>query len=212
MADADTLGFLGVALIVVITPGPDMALVTAHALGRGRGAATASALGVNMGILVHAAAATLGLSALLVSSSMAFTVVKLAGSAFLLYLGVRTILDARRTRREVLAEADRRLPSMRMSRSPFWQGFWSNVLNPKVALLFMSLLPQFLDRGDPVVATTLFLSGLFLAMGLVWLLAYAAIAARMAGFFRSDRVRRRVELVSGAVLVALGLRIAAQDV
>ena len=152
----------------------------------------ASALGVNAGILVHAAAATLGLSALLVSSSVAFTVVKLVGAAFLLYLGVRTILDARRSRREVLAEAERRLPSMRMSRSPFWQGFWSNVLNPKVALLFMSLLPQFIDRGDPVVARTLFLSGLFLAMGLVWLLAFAAIAAHMAGFFRSDRVRRRV--------------------
>ncbi len=71
----------------------------------------------------------------------------------------------------------------------------------------MSLLPQFLDRGDPVVETTLFLSGLFLAMGLASLLAYSAIASRMAGFLRSDRVRRRVELVSGAVLVTLGLRV-----
>jgi len=210
LTDADTLGFLGVALVVVITPGPDMALVTTHALGRGRGAAMTSAVGVNAGILVHATAAALGLSALLASSSVAFTTVKLVGAAFLLYLGVRTIIDARRLRQDAIIDA-RRLPSMRLSRSPFWQGFWSNVLNPKVALLFMSLLPQFLDRGDPVVAKTLFLSGLFLAMGLIWLIAYAAIAARMAGFFRSERVRRRIELVSGAVLVALGLRIAVQD-
>ena len=117
-----------------------------------------SAVGVNAGILVHATAAALGLSALLVSSSVAFTAVKLVGAAFLLYLGVRTIIDARRPTRDPVTDA-RRLPSMRMSRSPFWQGFWSNVLNPKVALLFMSLLPQFLDRGDPVVAKTLFLSG-----------------------------------------------------
>jgi len=169
LADADTIGFLGVELIVVMTPGPDMALVTAHALGRGRGAAMTSAIGVNAGILVHAAAAALGLSALLVSSSVAFTLVKLVGAGFLLFLGIRTILDARRTHRQATVEiAERRLPSMRMSRSPFWQGFWSNVLNPKVALR------------------------IFLAMGLVWLLAYAAIAARMAGFFRSERVRRRI--------------------
>lgn len=85
------------------------------------------------------------------------------------------------------------------------------MLNPKVALLFLSLLPQFLDRGDPILAKTLFLSSLFLAMGVVWLLAYAAIVSRMAGFFRGDRVRRRLEAISGAVLIALGVRIALQD-
>jgi threonine/homoserine/homoserine lactone efflux protein len=103
------------------------------------------------------------------------------------------------------------MPSMRIAASPFWQGFWSNVLNPKVALLFLSLLPQFVDQGDPVLAKTLLLSGLFLAMGIGWLLAYATLVSRLAGVFRSDRLRRRLEGITGAILVALGLRIAVQD-
>jgi threonine/homoserine/homoserine lactone efflux protein len=206
--DADTLGFVGVAAIVVITPGPDMALVTTHALGRGRDSARRAAIGVNTGILVHAAAAALGLSALLVASSVTFTVVKVVGAAFLIYLGVRTLLDARKHATARMAE---HMPSTRIAASPFWQGFWSNVLNPKVALLFISLLPQFLDAGDPILAKTLVLSALFLAMGIAWLLAYAALVSRAAGFFRSDRVRRRVQALSGAVLVALGVRIAVQD-
>jgi threonine/homoserine/homoserine lactone efflux protein len=209
LIDADTLGFLGVALIVVITPGPDMALVTTHALGHGRESARRAAIGVNAGILVHATAAAIGLSALLVASSVTFTVVKVVGASFLVYLGVRTLIDASRRRSSsTLAE---RLPSTRIASSPFWQGFWSNVLNPKVALLFLSLLPQFLDRGDPIFVKTLFLSSLFLTMGVVWLLAYAALVSRLAGFFRSEHVRRRLEAVSGAVLVALGVRIALQD-
>jgi threonine/homoserine/homoserine lactone efflux protein len=85
------------------------------------------------------------------------------------------------------------------------------VLNPKVALLFLSLLPQFLDPGDPIVTKTLLLSALFLAMGIMWLLGYAALVSRLSGLFRSHRVRRRLEAISGTVLVALGLRIAIQD-
>lgn len=214
LLDADTVAFVGVAFLVVITPGPDMALVTAHALGHGHRAARAAAAGVNAGILVHATAAALGLSALLASSSAAFTAVKAVGAAFLVYLGVRTIWDAWRGSGRADGDAldgVRRLPSMRMARSPFWQGFWSNVLNPKVALLFLSLLPQFLDRGDPIVGKTLFLSALFLGMGVAWLFGYAALASRLAAFFHSERVRRRIEVASGAVLVALGLRIALQE-
>jgi threonine/homoserine/homoserine lactone efflux protein len=127
--DADTLGFVGVAFLVVITPGPDMALVTTHALGRRHGSARRAALGVNAGILVHAAAAAAGLSALLVASSTTFVVVKVVGAVFLVYLGVRALLDSR-SAHPGSALADR-LPSTRIAASPFWQGFWSNVLNPK---------------------------------------------------------------------------------
>jgi threonine/homoserine/homoserine lactone efflux protein len=208
--DPDTLGFVGVAFIVVITPGPDMALVTTHALTHGPRQARSAALGVNAGILVHATAAAVGLSALLVASSVAFATVKLAGAAFLIYLGARMLWDLRRRDDERL-EMSQRLPSTRLASSPFWQGFWSNVLNPKVALLFLSLLPQFIDEGDAVVARTLMYAGLFLAMGVVWLLTYAALVGRLAKTFRSPRVRRRLEAISGAVLIALGVRVAMQD-
>jgi threonine/homoserine/homoserine lactone efflux protein len=200
---------MAVALVVVLVPGPDMALVTSHALTGGRADARWAALGVNAGILVHAAAAALGISALLMASSTAYTVVKVAGAAFLVYLGVRMLLGARkRGTPDITGQA----PSMRIASTPFWQGFWSNVLNPKVAILFLSLLPQFVQRGDPVVAKTLLLSGIFLAMGLAWLVTFAALMSRLAGVMRSERIRKRLEAVTGAVLIALGLRVVTQDV
>lgn len=219
LLDSDTVAFIGVALIVVITPGPDMVLVTTHALATGRTAARIAALGVCAGVLVHATAAVIGLSALLATSSVAFFVVKVTGAAFLIGLGVRTIWSARR--RSDRARIDLRpgsvLPSsigvgwVRFGSSPFWQGFWSNVLNPKVALLFLSLLPQFVEPGEAAFMKTLILSAMFLAMGLAWLLSYVEVVTRVAGFLRHDRMRRRIEVVTGAVLVALGLRIAVQD-
>ena len=101
---------------------------------------------------------------------------------------------------------------MSLGVSPFWQGFWSNVLNPKVAILFLSLLPQFVEPGDPVLAKTLLLSGILLAMRLAWLLTFAAMTSRLAGVMRSDAVRRRLEIITGAVLIVLGIRVVAQDV
>lgn len=217
--DSDLFAFIGVASIIVITPGPDMVLVTTHALATGRSAARTAALGVCAGVLVHATAAVIGLSALLAMSSVAFSAVKIVGAAFLVGLGVRTIWTARRRPAEDPAQPEAgaigRTPTgaswVRFGSSPFWQGFWSNVLNPKVALMFLSLLPQVVDPGEAAFMQTLVLSGTFLAMGLVWLLIYVALVSRMASFLRHDRVRRRIEIVSGAVLVALGLRIAVQD-
>jgi threonine/homoserine/homoserine lactone efflux protein len=209
LLDADAATFLAVALLVVITPGPDMALVTAHAVARGRRQAQACALGVCTGALVHGAAAALGVSGVIAASSLAFTVLKLAGGAFLVVLGVRAILQARRER--VRPELPPAVPSTRLASSPYWQGFWSNVLNPKVALLFLSMLPQFVDPADPVLAKTLLLSCAFTAMGLVWLLTYAWLISRVATYFRSPRLRAWIETVSGTVLVLLGIRLAVQD-
>ena len=213
------VAFIGVALIVVITPGHDMVLVTTHALATGRSAARMAAIGVCAGVLVHAAAAVIGLSALLATSSVAFAIVKVIGAVFLVVLGVGTIWNAHREPAEGSAEPEpgSAVPTsigvswVRFGSSPFWQGFWSNVLNPKVALLFLSRLPQFVDAGEAVFLKTLVLSGTFLAMGIVWLLAYVAVVSRDASILRHDRVRRRIELVSDAVLVALGLKIAVED-
>ena len=204
--DPDTLGFIGVALMVVITPGPDTALVISHALTRGPRAAREAALGVNSGILIHAGAAAIGLSALLVASSVAFTIVKLAGAAFLVYLGTKMLLELRAG--NGASELAGRLPSTRIASRPFWQGFWSNVLNPKVALLFLALLPQFIDEGDPVFSRTLLYAGIFLTMGVIWLLSVAEVVARLADVFRSGKVRRRLQAISGVVLLALGVRVA----
>jgi threonine/homoserine/homoserine lactone efflux protein len=210
LLDGDVLGFMAVAIVVVLVPGPDMALVTSHAITGGLGNARRAALGVNAGILVHAAAAALGISALLMASSTAYAVVKAVGAAFLIYLGVRMLLGS--LKREAAQPMKSAAPSMRLAVTPFWQGFWSNVLNPKVAILFLSLLPQFVEPGDPVLAKTLLLSGIFLAMGLAWLLTFAAMMSRLAGVMRSDAVRRRLEAVTGAILIVLGVRVVTQHV
>jgi threonine/homoserine/homoserine lactone efflux protein len=198
----DLAGFLAVATIVVVTPGPDMALVARNTLAGGRAAGLATSLGTCSGLLVHAVSAALGLSAVLVASSRAFTVVKLAGAAYLVVLGIRTFL---RAGRDEGALGGARATSPRIA---YRQGVLTNVLNPKVAVFFLSLLPQFVEPGPGAVGRLLLLAGVFLAMGIAWLSAYTLALHAVGGFLSRARVRRAVERVTGAVLVGLGVRLA----
>jgi threonine/homoserine/homoserine lactone efflux protein len=197
----DVAAFAAVAALIVVVPGPDMALVLRNGVAHGRRAAVATALGINAGLVVWALAAALGIAAVLQASSEAFTVLKLAGAAYLVWLGARALLDAWRGAAEVSAPAGRRA-------SPFRQGLLSNVLNPKIALVFTTLIPQFVDRGGSEVAQTFLLAGVFIAMGLVWLTGYALLVAQAGELVRRPTVRRVVNAVSGAALTALGLRLA----
>jgi threonine/homoserine/homoserine lactone efflux protein len=184
--------FLVVAVVVVVTPGVDMALVTKNALLHGRRAALGTALGVNVGIALWTLAAALGVAALVRASAEAFDVVKLAGAVYLVYLGLQAL-----RRRERAA-----VPGSRTS--PFRQGLISNALNPKIAVFFTSLLPQF---GHSLPALLL-LGALFNAIGLVWLTMYAVAAARGRAALRRPRVRAALDYLSGVVLVGLGVRLA----
>ena len=194
--------FLVVSAVVVVTPGVDMALVTRNALQHGRAAAQATAAGINLGILVWTLAAALGLAALIAASATAFTAVKLAGAVYLVYLGVQTL---RGSRGGQPAHAARPAPRRAAA---FRQGLASNLLNPKIAVFFTSLLPQFVDAGHAAPRDLLLLGALFNLMGLVWLLSYAALAARGRDLFRRPRVRRAIDRVTGLTLVALGVRLA----
>jgi len=186
------LPFLVVAVVVVVTPGVDMALVTKNALVHGRRAALGTALGVNVGIALWTLAAALGVAALVRASAAAFDVVKLAGAVYLVYLGIQAL-----RRRERGVVAGQRL-------SPFRQGLISNALNPKIAVFFTSLLPQF---GHSLPALLL-LGALFNTIGLVWLTVYALAAARGRAALQRPRVRAALDAVSGIVLVGLGVRLA----
>jgi threonine/homoserine/homoserine lactone efflux protein len=190
------LPFLLVSAIVVITPGVDMALVTKNALLHGRSAARATALGVNLGIFIWSLAAALGLAAVIAASAPAFTTIKLVGAAYLVYLGVRTLL-----RPNHQATVVRRGSSFR-------QGLASNLLNPKIAIFFTSLLPQFVDAEHARPLDLLLLGLLFNCIGIAWLLAYAELAARGRDVLRRPRVKRALDRVSGIALVALGVRLA----
>jgi threonine/homoserine/homoserine lactone efflux protein len=198
----DLAGFLAVALVIVVTPGPDMALVLRNTLAGGRIAGLATSAGTCSGLVVHALGAALGLSALLLASSRAFTVVKLVGAGYLVFLGLRTFLRAGRS------EPDRDGAGSVRSWAAYRQGLMTNVLNPKVALFFVSLLPQFVQAGEGFVWRLLLLAGLFIAMGLVWLTAYTFALHSVGRFLRRGSIRTAIERVTGAVLVALGLRLA----
>ena len=200
----DVLAFLGVSAIVVVTPGVDMALVTRNALLHGRAAAQATALGVNLGILVWTLAAALGLAALIAASSAGFTLIKLAGALYLIYLGVQAFRGSR-----FHAEPGTSVSRAALDRAAaFRQGLASNLLNPKIGVFFTSLLPQFVDAHEARPEDILLLGALFNCMGVAWLLSYAALAARGRNVLARPRVKRALDRLTGAVLVGLGIRLA----
>jgi threonine/homoserine/homoserine lactone efflux protein len=178
--------------------------VLQNGLAGGRRAAVETAIGINAGLLVWALAAALGVAALLHASAPAFTLLKLAGATYLVWLGLRALRAAWRD------DADEGIerPARRRRSSPFRQGLLSNLLNPKIALVFTTLIPQFVDPGRPAAAQTLLLAAIFIAMGLVWLTTYALLVAKVGSLLRRSAVRRALNAVTGTVLTALGVRLA----
>ena len=196
------LPFLAVSAIVVITPGVDMAVVTKNALLHGRRHALATAFGINLGIAFWTVAAALGLSAVIAASAAAFTVVKLVGAAYLVYLGLQALRASRSG--HVPVEMPRAALSVRAA---LRQGLVSNLLNPKIAVFFTSLLPQFVDRHGAAASRLLILGALFNVLGIVWLINYATIAARGRNLLTRPRVKRTLDRLSGIVLIGLGARL-----
>ena len=174
-----------------------MALVLRNSLRWGRPAAFRTILGIGVGLLGWATATALGVAAVLAASATVFTVLKIAGGVYLVYLGIQTLRALRRGEEPMRAETRRG--------SPFRQGLVTNLLNPKLAVFFTTLLPQFISEGDPVIAKSILLAVVFVTIGMTWLVVYAHLFDVVA---RSGRFRRAVEAVSGAVLVALGARLA----
>jgi threonine/homoserine/homoserine lactone efflux protein len=186
--------------VLLVIPGPAVFYIVGRSIGHGRSAGLVSALGITVGSLVHTAAAAVGLSALLMSSAMAFAAVKYLGAAYLIYLGVQKI------RREEPFELSGRAPSVKLSRI-FVQGIVVNVLNPKAALFFFAFLPQFVDpnRGN-VAAQILFLGVLFALLGLTTDTFWALTSGTVAQLFRRDpQAMRTQRYVSGGMLISLGV-------
>jgi threonine/homoserine/homoserine lactone efflux protein len=203
------LAFLAVSAVVIVTPGPDTALTIRNALLGGRRSGVFTALGVASGQACWTVATSAGVAALLVASERVFAALKLAGAAYLVYLGLQALLHA------VRGHDPRPLPSGR-SAAPlaaavaYRQGVISNLANPKMAVFFTSLLPQFAPGGGASFAALLALGLLFCTMTLAWLSAYAVAVAKAGDVLRRPAIRRALEAVTGAVLVALGLRVATE--
>jgi threonine/homoserine/homoserine lactone efflux protein len=199
--------FLGVSAIVIVTPGPDTALTIRNSLLGGRRAGVFTAIGVSSGQATWTLATAAGIAALLAASGPAFVAVKILGAAYLVWLGAQSLLGALRGRSRRHSETVKRGSLGR--RVAFRQGILSNLGNPKMAAFFPSLLPQFAPQQHafPVL---LGLGFVFCLMTLVWLTAYAFAVARAGDLLGRPAIRRAVEAVTGAVLVALGVRLATE--
>jgi threonine/homoserine/homoserine lactone efflux protein len=198
------LPFLVGSVLVTMIPGADMALITRQVLVGGPALAQKTIFGNLTGILVHGVALAAGLSALIVASATAYTVVKLAGAAYLVYLGVQALLASRQLPSEAAPAA------IAIPRRAFLAGLISTVLNPKPALFFLTFLPQFVDRDAAVLPQTLTLAGIHVVVGLIWLSAYARIVQRARTLLTAPHVKAWLERTTGAVLIAFGLRVAVE--
>jgi len=192
--------FVVAALALLLVPGPAVLYVVARSIHEGRRAGLVSVLGIHVGTLVHIAAATLGLSALIASTAVAFTAVKVAGAVYLVGLGLWTFFSDR-------AEPEVALGGERHLRRAFAQGIVVNVLNPKTALFFLAFLPQFVDSDAPHPAAQIaFLGVLFACLGLVTDSLWAIAAGTAGGVLRQSRRFVRIQrYVTGTVYIGLGV-------
>jgi threonine/homoserine/homoserine lactone efflux protein len=199
-------GFLLASLAMLLTPGPAVMYIIARGIGQGWRAGVASAAAVGGGNFIHALAATAGLSALLVASSEAFTVVKWAGAAYLAYIGIRTL----RTREPEIADVT---PPIQPIRAVMRQGFVVAVLNPKTAIFFLAFVPQFVDPTRGNVSAQFFVLGtLFAAMGVVTDGTYGVLAGALRGLLAQRReAQRRARYATGGLYIALGVSAALAD-
>jgi len=201
--DPRLFAFIGVALILTIMPGADMALVTRNVLTVGRRRTMLTIVGICAGCVIHATASALGLSAILATSATAFNVVKTIGAAYLVWLGAQSIREAGRPVAPTTTN-----PSRASAFGPFLQGFLTNILNPKVAVFYLTFLPQFIGPNDAVFRRSLLLAGIHITMGFVWLAAFAWFVDRIGAVLTRPTVKAWLERVTGGLLIALGARLA----
>ncbi len=203
MPDANSLLlFMAATIALNVTPGPDMLYVIARSVGQGRAAGIASALGITAGCFVHIFAVTFGLASLMMAVPTAYEIVKFAGAAYLIYLGVRTLTS----RQSKKAETPIKEASLR---TIFLQGVVTNVLNPKVALFFLAFLPQFVNRDSSVAAQIIFLGVLFNTSGTI-VYVIVALVASYAGVQFKNRIGNSsmFRWLTGGIFIGLGVRLA----
>ncbi|HXN77387.1 MAG TPA: LysE family translocator [Candidatus Dormibacteraeota bacterium] len=204
--DTELLAFTGISVLLAITPGPDMAVVTKNALAHGRRGVILTTTGIAVALTIWITATAVGLSALLRASGEAFLVIKLIGAAYLAYLGLRTLIDSRRRPDDLLASA----PASAPAHAIFRQGFLSAMSNPKLGVFFVTFLPQFVAPDQAVLPRLFLLGVIFAVIGWTWMNVYGLFVTRIRDVITAPRVRQWMERVTGVVLLGFGARLAVE--
>jgi RhtB (resistance to homoserine/threonine) family protein len=197
----DVLPFLAIAVMLIVMPGPDTAMVTKNALVGGRRSGVLAAVGVSVGLIIWTTAAALGIAAVLRASQVAFDTLKFAGALYLAWVGIQ-MLRSRGVPPE--SRSGRPESGLRALR----QGVLSDLSNPKIAIFFTSLLPQFVQGTGPAFVPLLFLGIVFALLTLAWLAAYAFAVGHASGYLRRPSVRKWLDRVTGVVLIGFSVRLA----
>ncbi|QBD81116.1 LysE family translocator [Ktedonosporobacter rubrisoli] len=200
--EARLLAFLGIAVILTVTPGPDFALVTRVALGRGRVAAWLTSLGIVSGHLLWGIASSIGVTALLKASPTLYTVLRLLGAAYLIWLGIQSFLSRSAGQEKKMG------PLLTHNFAAYRQGLINDLLNPKIGVFYMTMLPQFIGPGQSIFLFSLMLAAIFALIVAIWLAICVVLLARIGEVIRRPAVRRMIERLCGVVLIGLGIHLA----
>ena len=206
--DTQLLAFAGVSLLLSVTPGPDMAVVTRNALAHGRRGVLLTTSGIGLALVIWVTATAVGLSALLRTSGEVLFVLKIVGACYLAYLGIRTLLESRRKPGDLLAGT----PPAAPAHAVFRQGFLSAISNPTLGVFFVTFLPQFVMPGQAVLPRLLELGVTFALIGWIWMNAYGLFVTRLREAITAPRVRQWMQRVTGIVLLGFGARLALERV
>jgi len=210
MIDPQILAFAGLAALLTISPGADTMLVIRSVISRGAAAGLLTTAGICSGLFVHASLSAAGLSLILLKSALAFEILKTAGACYLLFLGFQSIRQLFKNGKTAVDPIASTSPSSgrKSARRAFIEGMLNNILNPKPAVFYLALLPQFIGPADPVFLKSFLLAGIHFVMGIIWLSAISLFLGKMRSFLASPQIHRWLEASSGAILIGLGIRLA----
>lgn len=208
MIDTQFLAFAGISLLLAVTPGPDMAVVTKNALAHGRRGVVLTTSGIGLALVIWVCATAIGLSALLRTSGQVLFALKLVGASYLAYLGIRTLIESRVRPADMLAG----VPPAAPAHAVFRQGFLSAISNPKLGVFFVTFLPQFVLAGQAALPRLLELGVTFAVIGWLWMNAYGLFVTRLRSVITAPRVRQWMQRVTAVVLLGFGARLALERI
>jgi len=197
--------FVLMCIFFIILPGPDTAIATKNTVTAGKVGGFKTVLGICSALLIHTSAAVLGLSAIIMKSALLFSVFKYVGAVYLIYLGVKTLWSLKK--KEVAASVEINTKSKMVRTSCFTQGFLTNLLNPKVAILFLTFFPQFVDPGSNTFLPFVIMGTTYTVMTALWSFLYVYLINHISAFMKKPKTQNIIEGITGTILIGFGIRL-----